>query len=97
MSFVSKQTKGSGILTFIEGGIRTIVIVKHITKINYAPSSSCSDYHVVYIYTIAERQPIYFNIAKTEEKALTDFIITEQNPVKAKSVTGTILAAAGFV
>ncbi len=91
---MSKQTKGSGILTFMEGSARTIVIVKHITKIKVETVYITT---TAYIYTIEGRDPIYFNIDKTEEKALTDFIITEQNPVKAKSVTGGILAAAGLV
>ena len=97
MSFMSKQTKGSGILTCWNGSLRTIVIVKHITKIKFEPSSSYPENSNLLIYTLESKYSTSVIIHKTEEKALIDFLISEQNLVKPKSNTTKILTAAGLV
>ena len=94
---MSKQTKGSGILTFAEGSGRTIVIVKHITKMRFEPDSAYPGYHFVYIYTNESKYTATIGIAKSDERALIDFISSEQNLVKPKSNTTKILSAAGLV
>jgi hypothetical protein len=97
MSFVSKQTKGSGILTFMEGKNQIIVIIKHITKIKFEPDSVYSGYSYVRIYTLESKYSTDFKIAKSDEQALIDFIRSEQNLVKPTSNTTKILTAAGLV
>lgn len=97
MSFMSKQTKGSGILSCWNGSMKTIVIVKHITKIKFEPSSSYPENSNLHIYTSESKYSTSVIIAKTEEKALLYFISSEQNLVKPKSVTDSILAAAGLI
>ena len=91
---MSKQTKGSGILTYTEGVTTTNIIVKHITKIKFETVLNTT---TAYIYTLETKHPSNFKIAKSDEQALIDFIRSEQNLVKPKSVTGSILAAACLI
>jgi hypothetical protein len=94
MTFAASQTKGSGILRFRQGTSETIVLVKHITKIcTFTEHNSTS----VEIHTVGLKYPTNFKIASTEKKGLIDFLISEQNLIKAKSLTKRILSAAGLI
>lgn len=96
MSFAASQTKGSWLLWFNKDSTETIVLVKHITKIH--TYSELDGTTILEIYTIGMKKcPTKLKIARTEKKALIDFLISEQNLVKPKSVTGSILAAACLI
>jgi hypothetical protein len=96
---MSKQVKGSGLLTG-EGPTefaheldnKTILLIKHITSIRKSKSDMA-----LTINTVDGKEHGFALYKKADEKAVIDFISSEQNLVKPKSVTGTILAAAGLV
>jgi len=95
MSFAAAQTKGSGILWWYNKSTETILLVKNITKI-YAYEES-NDRTILEFYTIGLKHPTKLKIPRTEKKALIDFLISEQNLIKPKSLTKGILSAAGLV
>lgn len=95
---MSKQVKGSGLLTgegpteSHEWENKTVLLIKHITSISKDESDI-----VLSINTVDGKEHSFKLCKKADEKAVIEFISTEQNLVKPKSVTDSILAAAGLI